>query len=176
MLKGKRGEKEIQIVFGLLVLLIITVVVLGLFFKTIQQSQEPIKGQLSDAKKKQVWESAMLGCKQKCLDSSNRDAAIEFCKSSEAIDINGNSITNELGQYGKWDFCEDTVPCFVLLDSDPECSYKGAACRELLVKYRPEVYTSKFYSADGKGSCRLLDASKTTSNWIVAFGFNRPAS
>ncbi|MBI4439207.1 hypothetical protein HY640_04705 [Candidatus Woesearchaeota archaeon] len=173
LFKGKRGDKEIQIVFGLLILLIISIVVLNLFFKVIGKAPAALEGKITEQEKQQRWDNALNTCKTKCSAATNRDSAIEFCSQFVTIDMNGNSIFAEKASYGKWDFCESKLPCFVLLDADTDCPYKGSVCKDLLINNRKATYTNVFYSSDGKGGCGLAtDSDNTDNNWIKTFGYD----
>ncbi|MBI4439208.1 hypothetical protein HY640_04710 [Candidatus Woesearchaeota archaeon] len=174
-MRSKKGEKELQVVFTLLILLIVSVVVLGLFFKMVRKADDPIGIELRKQQIQQMKEAAFSKCRNLCSEAQDRDSTIEFCREIVQMDTDGDGVLEEKGTYGKWEFCEDRIPCSVLLDSDYNCKKKAGDCKKVLMDNLPSVYCSLFWSGDFKGSCNQL-AQGSQNNWIEVFGYNEEPS
>lgn len=175
MLLNRKAEKELQMIFGLFVLLIISLVVLSLFFKFTEKSSGKMEGASSEYFKKADLDTVKQDCQSKCDQINTDNDAIEFCKVSVKIDWNGDKTILGNATYGKWKFCEAKVPCFVLVDNCKQGMYDGAKCRDIL--FNPDNYNLPAYDALAGGDvdpalhddgCGLPDDN---SNWKVKFGF-----
>ncbi len=168
---GKKGEKEIQIIFGLLILLIISLVVLNLFFKWVRIGGETLEKQLSDAEKKQAWEKVTGECISLCSKATNINDNIEYCRKVVKIDFDGDNAYRSKADYGRWEFCENTLPCFVVVGDNPQCNFNGNQCRKIMASDRPDVYST--LTSKPEGTCQLkLNSGTRKTNWIQCYGFD----
>lgn len=117
-----QGQNTLGIIFGFFILLIVTLVILGLFFKTAEKGESGMEGATTEYFTKQNIQKAVSECKSLCDSITGIDSAIEFCKKVQKIDFNGNGvITGDTAERGRYSFCESQIPCFVLTD----CTDKG---------------------------------------------------
>ncbi len=174
-LAGKKGEKSLQMIFGLFILLIISLVVLSLFFKFTEKSSSTMSSTGKEYFAKAAVDKAIQECQVLCESIEDVNTAIEFCKKYQSIDWDGDNLLNSKVSYGRWDFCEDKVPCFVLVDNCKEGIYNGEGCNSLLDQYRDDFYESLYNEPNGnieEGTCGLDPNSP--GNWKMVFGFNNP--
>ncbi len=180
---GKRGDKSLSMIFGLFVLLIISLVVLSLFFKFTEKSSAKMTSTGQEYFTKAAIDKAIQQCTSLCEVIENNNDAIEFCKKYVQIDFDGDNLLESKFAYGQWDFCENKVPCFVLVDRCKN-SYDGAKCKNILTTYRSDAYAalaneeSPCYTGGAiQGTCCMgiaadLNPSPALSpNWKERFDF-----
>jgi len=156
LLKEKKAEKELQMIFGLFILLIISLVVLSLFFKFTEKSSGQLAGAGEEWRKKAAIEKASQDCEILCNQIHDDNTLIEFCKTSYRVDWNKDNTIGGREDWGKWQFCEELIPCFVLVDNCQDGKYTGKKCRSVLKKERPDAY-AKLSDAPATGLCGELD-------------------
>ncbi|MCX6709972.1 MAG: hypothetical protein NTV63_03420 [Candidatus Woesearchaeota archaeon] len=180
---GKKAEKELQMIFGLFILLIISLVVLNLFFKFTEKSSGKMEGASTAYFTKEQKSQVIQDCEMKCDGIIDDNSRIEFCKATKKIDWNGDQTLGGKIREGKWEFCEDMIPCFVLVDNCKEGTYTGASCMQILSN--PEFNNLDTLAAlsAGKASdvCNLTStgadlttktcADTANANWRCKFGF-----
>ncbi len=174
---NKKGEKELQMIFGLFVLLIISLVVLMLFFRFIKGSTGSIKGVQKDFFAKNKIDSAITECQSLCNDIQTADDAIDFCAKTMKIDFNGDGMAANFSRAdkGAFTFCEDKIPCFVLYPKCPTADnpiYDGAYCKALLSSRRPD-YLKKLMYDTPEGTCNLPTKEEEggNANWVLKYGY-----
>ena len=177
-LRSKKGEKELQMIFGLFILLIITLVVLKLFFKFIEGGTSTIVETQGKIFTQQEIETAKQDCRASCnkITEGNLNDIIEFCGKTIQIDWDGNGRASGKVTWGRWEFCETKVPCFVLVDDCQKSAYTGTQCNIVLKEpnnHRLDYYNA-LYAGDPDDGCGLdtTNAPDQTSNWKRAFGFD----
>lgn len=178
----KKGEKSLQMIFGLFLLLIISLVVLNLFFKFTEKSSSKMESASTEYFSKASKGRAIQDCQALCDNIKDIGTLMEFCRTHHSLDWNGNQIADDLISEGKWDFCENKIPCFVLIDNCGQTSqpasdpYDGYQCARVL--NNPENNRLNWYTAlacddgvteDFEGTCGLDVDS--TANWMNKFGF-----
>jgi hypothetical protein len=172
---NKKAEKELQMIFGLFVLLIISLVVLSLFFKFTEKSSGKMEGASTEYFTKAELEKVRQDCQSKCDQIITDNDAIEFCKALTKVDWNGDKTIVGRATYGKWQFCEAKIPCFILVDNCKGGMYDGSKCKAILsdpANNNLEVYAS--ITADGlEDGCALTTTGDpaTSSNWKEKFQF-----
>lgn len=165
----KKGDKSLNMIFGLFLLLIISLVVLNLFFKFTEKSTKSLESSSTEYYSKAAIENVKQQCNQLCEGIQDINGLIEFCGKSFAVDWNGNKIIKgEKVRLGKWEFCEEKIPCFVLKDDCPNAN--GAKCKEILIN--PESNSCDYYNALAKGG--FDDGCKLTDGTGVQFIDNKP--
>lgn len=179
MLK-KKGEKSLQMIFGLFILLIISLVVLSLFFKFTEKSSGVMTETQEEFFSKQEVQQAENECKVLCSEITNIDSALEFCRKYQKIDFDGDKSVSAMtmGDKGRWQFCEDRIPCFILTDCKLEPTiYDGAKCRGIMREYRPDYYAQLEY-ASPEATCGLPvgNNSATSPNWVFRYGYYEGAT
>ncbi|MFH1398726.1 MAG: hypothetical protein ABIG95_01285 [Candidatus Woesearchaeota archaeon] len=178
----KKGEKSLQMIFGLFILLIISLVVLSLFFKftekssgTMTETQETF---FSEAKK----QDAISDCENLCNKITNVNNALEFCKATKMIDFDSDKMASKATQadWGEWSFCEDRIPCFILTDCKSGITtYDGSKCKEVMTEKRMQFYKALEYDStevtgDVKGGTCKMDVSgepQSSPNWVYRYGY-----
>ena len=162
---NKKGEKSLQMIFGLFILLIISLVVLSLFFKFIGKSSSQTEAITTKYFSESQKGNVIQECENLCGNIKGIDGAIEFCRRTYSVDWNGNNIQGNLITEGRWEFCEDKIPCFILVDCK---GYDGSSCKNILSTQRPDFLTE--LTKDGlNGTCGM---SNTNSNWMKKFEFS----
>ncbi len=161
----KKGEKSLQMIFGLFILLIISLVVLSLFFKFIGKSSSQ-----TEALTTKYFSESQIGqvkqeCENLCGNIRTDDDVIEFCRTFYPVDWNGNNIQGDLINQGKWQFCEDKIPCFLIYDCG---EWNGEKCKNFLQINRPD-FLSKLAEGGPFGSCGMPDSGY---NWMKKYGYN----
>ena len=173
-LNKKADDKSLQMIFGLFVLLIVTVVILTLFFKFTKHGTGKLTEMQNDYFTMQKKDEAKQVCQSLCNDIKDEDSLIEFCLKSIKVDYNGDKLLKSPAKYGKWSFCEDKIPCFVLVDDCHDGIYNWKKCINVLtddevVKRRKKdickLFGSDISNDNFKGDCGL--DSEDTSNWLV---------
>ena len=172
---NKKGEKSLQMIFGLFILLIISLVVLSLFFKFTEKSSGVMKGTQEEFFSKQEMQKAENECEVLCSEINDIDSALEFCKKYQRIDFDGDKSVSGLTQAsrGRWTFCEDKIPCFILTNCVLEPAvYDGTKCKTILTEYRQDYYAQLEY-ASPEGTCDLSTEgdAETSPNWVYRYGY-----
>jgi len=168
---NKKAEKELQMIFGLFVLLIISLVVLSLFFKFTEKSSGKMEGASTDYFAKADLEKVKQDCQSKCDQITNENDAIEFCKAITKVDWNGDKTILGNATYGKWQFCEAKIPCFVLVDNCKAGMYDGAKCKAILSDANNNNLDAYAILVSGglEDGCGLTPDAN--SNWKFKFQF-----
>ncbi len=183
-LKNKKGEKELQMIFGLFVLLIISLVVLMLFLKFTRKSTTSMMSAQGNFFAKSKIDEAKQNCQQLCSaiqEDSSQSAAVSFCSKSMKIDYNGDGQARSFTKASEGLFitCEDRVPCFVLVpdcgkswNPDQEAIFTGDYCKGLLKRVRPDLLSKLMYDSP-KATCNLPVQGQEgyQANWVLKFGF-----
>ncbi|MFH0876114.1 MAG: hypothetical protein V1859_09330 [archaeon] len=135
----KRGEKSLSMIFGLFMLLIISLVVLSMFFKFVKQGGETTGNVAQSYAKEAAIDEAKAACAAMCEGIKDIATEIEFCSSMYKIDWDKDGRKEGTATYGQWWFCEEKIPCFVLVENC-KSRYDGNRCRKDLAEYRPDLY------------------------------------
>jgi hypothetical protein len=175
---NKKGDKELQMIFGLFILLIISLVVLSLFFKFMKQSETGLRNIAEKTFDENKVSDAENFCRNICSNIQTEDAAIEFCKTAVAIEA-GNAVQkHEQFSYGKNIYCEDTIPCFLLIPCPENTgAYGPIECRNMLWENARDYYLKLRYNNtinDGgqSGDCKLPTEPTdpaTQRNWVYRY-------
>ncbi len=183
---NKKGEKELQMIFGLFVLLIISLVVLMMFLKFTKKSANSMTSAQGDFFAKSKINSAIASCRTACSDiqgSSNVDSsAIEFCSKFVRIDGDGDGHASPYTKYdgGSFIACEDKVPCFILVPNcgeewspNKEAIYTPSYCRNLLIQDGRDDLLSKLMYDSPKATCNLPVKGEPgyKANWVLKYGY-----
>jgi len=175
LLLNRKAEKELQMIFGLFVLLIISLVVLSLFFKFTEKSSGKMEGASTEYFTKAEMDKAIQECQLKCDNIKDDNTLIEFCKKTVQIDWNSDKLIKGNVSYGKWQFCENKIPCFVLVDTCQGGKYDGSKCKEVLSDPNNNNIAAYNALASGDVEPALHDdgcgLTNEPSNWKVKFGF-----
>jgi len=188
-MRFKKAEKSLQMIFGLFMLLIISLVVLNLFFKFTEKSSTKMEGASTEYFSKAEIDQAKQDCQALCDNIKDTGTMLTFCKTYHQIDWNGNQIMNEPISEGKYDFCESKIPCFVLVDDCGKSStagtvYDGEKCATVLND--PNNNRQAWYQALAQdygavaGTYTVTDGcspvlTDTCANWKCLFGFTTQA-
>ena len=175
--KSKKADKSLQMIFGLFLLLIISLVVLNLFFKFTEKSSSKMESSSTEYFSKAQKAQAIQECQALCDAIKDKGTAMNFCKQYYSIDWNGNQIDGDKISEGSWDFCEEKIPCFVLVDNcggeNPGGTiYNYEYCAKLLSN--PANHRTNWYCAlENPGNCGLDDSD---ANWNKLFKESVPDS
>ncbi|MBN1386326.1 hypothetical protein JW968_05130 [Candidatus Woesearchaeota archaeon] len=169
-------------IFGLFLLLIISLVVLNLFFKFTEKSSTKMQGASTEYFQKAAKEQAIQDCQAMCDNIKDIGSLMKFCKSYHSLDWNYNQIANDKISEGLYDFCENKIPCFILVDDCGQTStpvaepYDGETCRNVLKDWdNNRVQWLVDLSCDGnandfEGSCGLDPTSR--ANWYYKYNYS----
>ena len=147
--RDKRGtEKPIEIFVALFLILAVALVMLKLFQNQITQKQTELQAVQEEGKQKELYQSALSYCQDKCLQASNNDCSYQSLASlclaygSAAIDDPDYLDLNLDGKKGidsslipGVGVCEDRVPCHALIDSCCSTQLTAASCKNILVGF-----------------------------------------
>jgi len=175
-INGRKGEKSLQMIFGLFILLIISLVVLSLFFKFTEKSSSQMSTASTEYFSKAAIDKAIQECQNLCDTIHDSNDIIEFCGKIQRIDFNGDNALLDKVSRGKWDFCEDQVPCFILDDNCKNGEYDGFKCKQVLLN--PDYHRMDYYvalNATGMGgTCHM--STDSLANWKVYYKWNDTTS
>jgi len=135
VLDNKRGEKELQMIFGLFILLIITLVVLNLFLQTAKKGVGQV-GQVSTQElKSQEVNRLKLNCQALCDAINDVNSAVEFCSNLQTLDPNADtSKIPSKARYGRYEFCTTKIPCFLVIDDCQNGQFTMQTCKSVLLQ------------------------------------------
>ena len=169
---NKKGDQSLNMIFGLFVLLVISVVAITLFLNTTKNATSGMSNVASQYFSQQSKDNAITKCKQLCdqAQSSNSiDNRIQFCKTAYAVDWNQNGMSTDKVSYGRWTFCEQEIPCVIIttIEDSSKCRITVDDCHNTLVTTKQGYNVRNAYStlmSDApKGQCNLPD---DISNWM----------
>ncbi|MBD3313904.1 hypothetical protein GF345_05675 [Candidatus Woesearchaeota archaeon] len=130
---SRRAFGTLKIIFGTMILFVIALVFLGMF---IRQTSGPVN---RDYYNRSDMDLAIEECQNLCDAITDIDGAIEYCTRIQSIDFNNNgSAGAEIAEKGGYQFCENSIPCFLLAD----CTHKGyglEGCRNLITEQQPDL-------------------------------------
>ena len=171
-MSGRKGEKSLQMIFGLFILLIISLVVLSLFFKFTEKSSSQMSTASTEYFSKAAVDKSIQECQNLCDTIHDINGILEFCGKVQKVDFDGdNALLSKISR-GRWDFCEDQVPCFVLVDNCKQGQYDGFKCKQVLLdkdNHRMDYYIALNNTGMG-GTCRMSTSS--LANWKVYYMWN----
>lgn len=184
--KGKKGEKELQMIFGLFILLIITLVVLNLFLQTAKKGSSTVAQNQAAELAEQALKRMTLNCEALCQSIVDENTAIEYCAKFETLETDNtkNSIAQK-ARRGKFEFCTSKVPCFLITENCQNGIYTAQTCKALLRQNRAtwdlytkiirDVGTNPTNAATGSDGCGLAITSPNNfSNWKLVYGYTDP--
>ncbi|MBT3464113.1 hypothetical protein HOD20_00345 [archaeon] len=143
----KRGEKSLQMIFGLMMLLIISLVVLTMFFKFSKKGTGELQQQLGASLQEAAREDALIRCQSMCNDITDDNSLIDYCSAQFTVDWDKNGLVQGPVSSGKWWFCEERIPCFVLVEKCKR-QYDGNVCRNILAEFNTKNYYSLHVNLD----------------------------
>ena len=110
---SRKGQKSLELIIGLLILLVVAAVVINIFLSYVSPEKLPSKpDEELETRRAKTTCADLCNSYQASGDKSN---AIEYCtKKFPPVDWNGDK---NLGgtKMGIWDVCEDAVYCFHLV-------------------------------------------------------------
>ncbi len=135
-------------IFGLFMLLIISLVVLSMFFKFVKKGGDSMGGTSEAYAKEAAIEEAKAQCTALCEGIKDLATELEFCSRMYKVDWDKDGRVEGKANYGQWWFCEQKIPCFVLVEN---CKgrYDGNRCRRDLAEYQEHNYIKFLNDIDG---------------------------
>ncbi len=177
---GKRGEKELQLIFGLFVLLIITVVIVAVFLNAIKQVNEPgkyAKKTIDDAQ----WQLLVADCQLECDRATDENGVIEFCSATKSLGSTDTKAAPSRGEYGGNQFCTTKIPCFLVVNNCKE-QYTADRCKQQLLgdeatyyKYDrlvTDVNSNLVTFTDGCGLKTDPQDLESKANWKLRYDYS----
>jgi len=171
---NKKADQTLNMIFGLFILLIISLVVLSLFFKFTEKSSGTMTETQETFFSKQQLQTVQNDCAVLCSEITGVDTAISFCKKYQRMDMDGDKMVSPSikADLGRWSFCEDRVPCFILTTCEfASTAYDGAKCKQILHDNRLDFYTQLEY-LNASATCGLSTiGEEAKANWVFKYGF-----
>jgi hypothetical protein len=149
---NKKGtEKPIEIFVALFVILAVALVMLKLFQNQITQKQTELQTVQEEGKQKELYQTALSYCQDKCLQASNNDCSFQslasLCLAYGTDKINSPDYL-DLNSDGKKGLdktlipgvgvCEDKVPCHAMLESCCSTQLTATNCQNILTQFWDE--------------------------------------
>jgi hypothetical protein len=142
---NKKGAiNALELVFAMFILIVVALVLIRMFSTQVTANALP---KIDDFRQTYEYDKEVEKCKAKCSDytedCSDLSAAVDFCTSKVAIDIDGDFKTAGKGHAGivtRIPYCEDGLYCFHLVQ-DCNCgtvSLDAEHCQLIMKEY----YTS----------------------------------
>jgi len=183
MQMGRKGQKSLEMIIGLVILLVVAAVVISMFLNIFQ---EPDVGQDSVE-----LEKIRQQCSQACdsWKSQGLTGAVEYCTMKFVYDENGDGNTRQVVRNGYNSYCEDGVHCFNVHTCSPSFETLDAEkCRELLCQAfqqnqgedpsgastRIQDYFDPANEQTGVGSCDLANLQDPTGSQLYTW-YNAPS-
>ncbi|MBN1502832.1 DUF4190 domain-containing protein [Candidatus Woesearchaeota archaeon] len=189
-LKGKNLAIAAIILSCLMVIVYsLSLIALSMFFSFLNKPIVTIKPDLENYAKPAALELALTECEELCRRANDTTTIMDFCSRIYKVDWNKDGIIRGAAQYGNWWFCEEKIPCFVLV-SDCKGIYDGNYCRDILAQYAKHKYYPLYLdsneelpsnSSDYSDGCDLPDSATndpinglyaTEYNWKERFCFS----
>jgi len=168
-----KGQKSLEMIIGLIILLVVAAVVINLFLNYVSPSKVPkTPDQLLETR------NAKGDCENLCTKYKETGSiydAVEYCtKRFPAVDWNRNKRIDSWSPHGIWDVCEDAVYCFHLVDCEgPNWKLDMDECRRILCQVYLEKYDNDYSLATEEvldkvspGTCDLPNV--TSDNWWLS--------
>ncbi len=169
--KNRKGDKSLEMIIGLMILLVVAAVVIKLFLNYVNPEKVPTAPEEELAKK-----SFYSECETLCTKAMQQKS-LEYCTTYfKGNDWNHNGIPNEkitVGATAFWDVCEDRIYCFHVVDCSSSDRKIGInECKQLLCNAAEEKYgnnpTLKTNYLNGliqPGSCDLESKVSSEDYW-----------
>ena len=119
-----------------------------MFFKFSKKGTSTIDDQLSKNLKEAAVEEAKVECQTLCNKITDDNTLIDFCATQFSVDWDEDGLVEGPATEGKWAFCEERIPCCVLVENCKN-RYDGHVCREKLAELSKEKYYSLYKDTDG---------------------------
>jgi hypothetical protein len=137
----RKGINALELVFGMFILIVVTLVVIRLFTNIVTPETLP---SLDDFRKTYNYERELSKCSSACSPYTTSgcedlSAAVTFCQQKIGISIDGNEKGSEKGHFGvvrMAPYCEDGLYCFHI--SDCGCGgyiLDATTCKEVMYDY-----------------------------------------
>lgn len=177
---SNKGQKSLQMIIGLMILLVVAGVVINIFLNYVK----PEKFQPKTGTSEFIQKCDSL-CKSYKTTGKSSDA-VKYCtKYASNIDWNGNkkapeSDTNPVELQGQWKACEDRIYCFLVTDCEglgiQDC--RDTMCYEFKQTWNETIANQTLkdrIQLSGHERCDLLDQTNPQDhpeNWYL-WNFNR---
>ncbi len=170
----KSEDKSLNMIFGLFVLLIVSVVAITLFLHTTSQATGGMKNAAGQYFKQQTLDKAISECNQECetAQTGTPGQKLDFCKKGFSIDWNGNGDISDKILGGYWEFCEQKIPCFIISNiEDKKCHITPDECHKILTSPGSattndvtNIVYPEIMNNSPEGACNL-DVPDDPSSW-----------
>jgi hypothetical protein len=179
MFGSRKGQKSLEMIIGLVILLVVAGVVISTF---LNQFQDNPGSQYEDTLQQ---EEIKRTCQSKCSAYKSasgiraQTAAIDYCTSTFNYDADGDGTLSETAGRLYNSYCEDGVKCFNIQTCEiGRTTLDAERCKEVMQNYytssevglntsQAESRIAKWYQPNGEGqktigSCNLDEAEQTT--------------
>ena len=169
---SNKGQKSLELIIGLLILLVVAAVVINIFLSYVSPEKLPKNPEdiLETRRAKTVCDDL---CKS-YQETGDKIKAIEYCtKKFPAVDWNEDKTIGET-KINIWDVCEDAVYCFHLVPCEWTAGKLGMKeCKKILCDAYMDKYennetlaTQAVWNDIKPGSC---DLPPPPDNWWLAY-------
>lgn len=183
----RKGQKSLEMIIGLVILLVVAAVVISMFLNIFQEPQ--IGQQTVERQKIEQTCSSLCQDWQESSGRASLSAAIEYCQRTFVFDSDDDGTTREIAGSGFNSYCENGVHCFNVQTCEAGFeTLDYQKCRQLMCEYYTSVngdpydprrernvhdHIARLFSPQneqtGVGTCNLADqqdsAGYTISNW-----------
>ncbi|MFH1294543.1 MAG: hypothetical protein ABIH90_01205 [Candidatus Aenigmatarchaeota archaeon] len=179
-----KGDKSLEMIIGLIVLLVVAAVVINMFLGTFDPNKIGKVNPQCDTDRKTFITKCERLCNQFQTDR-NTLTAKEFCETHTKLDVDcDNKMASTTAKVGlPLDICEDAVYCFMVQDCSWASGQLGwSECVDTLCEVYTELYDGDVDSANAavldkvdKGesiSCKLPEQENL--NWFDRFYGQNP--
>ena len=140
---SRKGQKSLEMIIGLVILLVVASVVISMFLNIFQ---EPEIGQ-DTVELQEIQQECQSKCQdwQNSEDESSLSAALDYCQSTFEHDFNGDGTTSDVAGNGFNSYCEDGVHCFNVHTCDAGYdTLDYQLCRQLQCEYYTKINNDAF--------------------------------
>ncbi|MCD6216112.1 MAG: hypothetical protein J7J92_03510 [Candidatus Aenigmarchaeota archaeon] len=170
----RKGQKSLEMIIGLLILLVVAGVVINIFLNQMKPENLP------QPEKELNIRNFKANCKSLC----NKVESTEYCRAYfEKGDWDGDGVKNELVKVGEtvtWDACEDRVYCFLVVPCEDRFGpnsiegCKDMLCQAYIEKYRGlpnylDEATAAVKDDIKEGRCNLDAHVEDKDNWYKRY-------
>jgi len=170
----RKGQKSLEMIIGLLILLVVAGVVINIFLNQMKPENLP------QPEKELNIRNFKANCKSLC----NKVESTEYCRAYfEKGDWDGDGVKNELVKVGEtvtWDACEDRVYCFLVVPCEDRFGpnsiegCKDMLCQAYIEKYRGlpnylDEATAAVKKDIKEGKCNLGAHVEDKDNWYKRY-------
>lgn len=176
-----KGQKSLEMIIGLIMLLVVAAVVIGIFLNYFLESGEldKLRGGANCQTRRQQFISYCESLCSNFINSGNIAQASAFCEEYQNLDLDCDQLPGATYALTKrLKVCEDRIYCFMVTDCNLPRGGKldWESCKHI----ECEVYMDLYNGDRGKATLQVIDKIQSGScalpsdpneNWYDRFGY-----